>query len=163
MKNNQLQDERVTLAKRKIQSDGFQIIWLVLIISVLTQQYLYKATFIQYAVEFFILIIMSIYVLVANIGIGNDIFSNEKRSHSLILINSLVTGAVVTIVNTITNYINYSNRVQHSTALHLVLVAVITFVSCTVFAFIVLKLFYIVNNKRQRDITSKLNNDDLNE
>lgn len=163
MKNHKLQDERVIIAKRKIQSDGFQIIWIVLIISILIQQYLYNAPFTQYAVELFIFIAMSIYILIANIGIGNDIFTTEKRGRSMILINSITTGVTVTIINTMINYINYRDKIQSSIITQIILVAGITFVCSTILAFVVLKIFYTINKKRQHAINKKLNDDNLHE
>lgn len=163
MKNQTLKDERVINGKRKIQSHGFQIVWLVLLITVLIQQYLYKAPFTQYAVEFLIVIGMSIYVVIANIIIGNDIFNSKKRGQVIIVINSLVTGITVSVISTIINYINYSDKIQHSTPIHLALVSGITFLSTTALAFIVLEIFYFINNKKQEAIDKKLNEDDISE
>lgn len=161
MKKQIVQDERIITAKRKIQSDGFSIVWLVLIISILIQQYLYNAPFSQYAVEFLVFIAMSIYVLIANIRIGNDIFFTEKKGHSTIILNSLVTGITVTVINTMINYINYSDKIQSSIITHLALVALITFISCTTLAFITLKVFHLYNQKKQQAINDKLNKEDM--
>ncbi|WP_027291927.1 DUF6773 family protein [Robinsoniella sp. KNHs210] len=163
MKNQTLKDERVINGKRKIQSHGFQIVWLVLLITVLIQQYLYKAPFTQYAVEFLIVIGMSIYVVIANIIIGNDIFNSKKRGQLIIVINSIVTGISVSVISTIINYINYSDKIQHPTPIHLALVSGITFLSTTALAFIVLEIFYFINNKKQEAIDKKLNEDDISE
>lgn len=56
MKNNKIQDERILLERRKIQSEAYE--WLVvgLMISIIVQQFFMNAPFAQYAVEFFALI-----------------------------------------------------------------------------------------------------------
>lgn len=163
MKKQIGKDERVVAGKRKIQSDGFQIVWLVLLISVLIQQYLYKAPFTQYAIEILLCIAMSIYIIIANIVIGNDVFASKKRGQKIIVINSLVTGLTVSVINTITNYVNYNDKIQHPAIIHIVLVAGITFVSVTFFAFAVFAIFYLINNKKQQAIEEKLNDDDTTE
>ena len=74
-------DERVISAKRKIQSDGFSIVWFLLLISVLVQQYVFKAPFSQYVVEMVIWLTMSVYILILNIAKGNDIYlTNNKKA-----------------------------------------------------------------------------------
>lgn len=159
MKKNKVQDERIINAKRKIQSDGFQIVWLVLIISVLIQQYLYKAEFIQYAVEFFILIAMSVYLICANLGVGNDLFDSSRSKYTLI-INSLVTGIIVTIINTTVNVMNYGDKVKGPLIGHIALVAGITFISITALSYVVLKGVYFINKKKQQALDKKLKDED---
>ena len=161
MRKNIMQDERIIISKRKIQSDGFQIVWLVLLVSVLVQQYLFNAPFTQYAVEFFIFIAMSIYVLIANIVTGNDLFTSKRRGHITIMINSLVAGAIVAMINTAINYMNYNDKIQHPVVLHIALVAGIIFISTTLLAFVVLEIFYSINNKKQQSIDKKLNAEDI--
>lgn len=161
MKYQTQKDERVISGKRKIQSHGFQIVWFALLVSVLVQQYLFKASFAQYAVEFLMVIGMSMYVVIANIIIGNDMFISKKRGQVIVVINSLVTGLTVSVISTIINYINYRDKIQHPTLVHLALVSGITFISTTVLAFIVLEIFYFINNKKQEAIDKKLNDDDI--
>lgn len=159
MKENKIQDERIVLTKRKIQSDGFQIVWCILIFSVLIQQYLYQAPFAQYAVEAFVLIGMSLYIVVANIVKGNDLFISKSRGKTIVIVNSLVAGGVVSIINVIMNYINYHDKIVGSLTIHLSIVALITFISATIMAFVVLQVFYLINNKKQQTIENELNNE----
>lgn len=102
-------DERVLAQKRKIQSDGFAILFFGLLLSVLVQQYIFNAPVSQYIVELILFIIMSIYLIVRNIMVGNDIFStntsSDTSSKKIIIINSFVCGLTITIINTTLNYI----------------------------------------------------------
>ncbi|GAB6110079.1 DUF6773 family protein [Fusibacter bizertensis] len=160
MKKNIQQDERILAQKRKIGSDAFNIIWIGLLISVLVQQYLFDAPFTQYAVEIILFIAGAIYVVVRNLFVGNDLFASKKHNHMLVIINSLVCGITVTIINTILNYINYSDVAPLPISLNTVLVALITFVSATITAFVPLELLYLANKKKQSKIASHLDADD---
>ena len=83
MKNNKIQDERVLNQRRKIQSDGFQILYYVLIISVLIQQLVLKSPVGQYMVELLCFVGASIYIIISNIRLGNNITSGEYRNKRL--------------------------------------------------------------------------------
>ena len=45
MKNNNIQDERVTAQKRKITSEAFLLVMIFLIGSILVKQFVYDASF----------------------------------------------------------------------------------------------------------------------
>lgn len=160
MKKHIQQDERILAQKRKIGSDAFNIVWIGLLISVLVQQYLFDAPFIQYAVEIILFIAASIYIVARNLLGGNDIFASKKGSHMLVIINSLVCGITVTIINTILNYVKYSHATPLPIDLNTVLVAGITFVCATITAFVPLELLYLANKKKQEKIETLLNADD---
>lgn len=160
MKKQIQKDERILAQQRKIGSDAFSILWIGLIISVLVQQYLFNAPFTQYAVEIVLFITMSFYILIRNLISGNDLFASRKGSQATVIINSLVCGLTVTIINTILNYAKYSDRVELPIAINTVLVAGITFVSATATAFIALELLYFANKKKQKKIESDLNDNE---
>lgn len=160
MKKQIQQDERILAQKRKIGSDAFNIVWIGLLISVLVQQFLFNAPFAQYAVEIILFIAVSIYVVVRNLLGGNDLFASKKGSHKLVIINSLVCGITVTIINTVLNYVKYSDATPLPIGINTVLVAVITFMSATITAFIPLELLYLANKKKQKKIEHSLDADD---
>ena len=83
MKSNKIQDEIVLNQRRKIQSDGFQILYYVLIISVLIQQLVLKSPVGQYMVELLCFVGASIYIIISNIRLGNNITSGEYRNKRL--------------------------------------------------------------------------------
>lgn len=157
MKKQTQQDERVLAEKRKIGSDAFNILWIGLLISVLVQQYFLHAAFTQYAVEVILFIAASIYVIIRNIMVGNDIFASKKSGQMIVLINSLVCGLIVSIISTILNYMKYSEPIELPVTLNTLLVAGITFISASATAFAVLELAYLANKKKQKDIESVLN------
>lgn len=160
MKKDIQQDERVLAQKRKIGSDAFNIIWIGLLVSTLVQQYLFDAPFTQYAVEIILFIVGSIYIVVRNLLCGNDLFAAKKNNHALVIINSLVCGITVTIINTVLNYIKYSDASPLPIGLNTVLVAGITFLCATITAFIPLEILYLANKKKQEKIENHLNADD---
>lgn len=160
MKNKIQKDERVLAQKRKIGSDAFNILWIGLIISVLVQQYLFNAPFLQYAVEIVLFIMASIYIIIRNLIDGNDLFSSKKGGQSIVIINSLVCGFTVAIINTILNYMQYSETFKLPITINTVLVAGITFISATATAFVALELIYLMNKKKQKNIESYLNDNE---
>lgn len=154
MKKQIVNDERISIQRRKIGNEAFYIIFFGLWISILIQQYLLDVSVSQYWVELVLLILVSFYVLVRNIMTGNDIFAMENASRKLIL-NSIICGIFVTIINAIFN--------EHLFKLGVVngLIAMsITFITSTIMVYVILKLFYKINKMKQENIESKLNAED---
>lgn len=99
---------------------------------------------------------MSIYILIANIVKGNNMFTSKKRGHTMIIIQSVVAGIIVSIITTIQNYMSYGDKMQENIITNLILVALVTFISSATFTLIVLELFHLANNKKQQAINSEL-------
>lgn len=159
MKKNKIQDERVLSQKRKIGNDAFQIISLGLFLSVLVQQYIFDAPFSQYAVEMILLITVSLYVIVRNIMVGNDIFDSNKVNQRVVIINSIICGIIITIVNTILNYIKFRD-IFTTDIVNSVVVSLVTFVCASVVSFVVLQILYVINKRKQIQIEIQLEDDD---
>lgn len=159
MKKKKIQDERVLAQTRKIGNDGFQILFGGLILSVLIQQYMFDAPFSQYAVELILLFISSLYVITRNLIIGNDLFTSQKIDQKLIIINSLVCGITVAVVNTTLNYIKLGDLFK-TNIVNTLLISFITFLCATVTSFVVFEMIYIINKKKQKQIEDKLNNEE---
>ena len=73
MKNIKNQDERVVNQRRKIQSDGYQLLVYALLISVVVQQFLLQTPPSQYMAEFLCLVGIGFYNLICNMRIGNNL------------------------------------------------------------------------------------------
>lgn len=159
MKKKKIQDERVLSQKRKIGNDAFQIISLGLFLSVLVQQYIFDAPFSQYAVEMILLITVSLYVIVRNIMVGNDIFDSNKVNQRVVIINSIICGIIITIVNTILNYIKF-REIFTTDIINSVVVSLVTFVCASVVSFVVLQILYVINKRKQIQIEIQLEDDD---
>lgn len=154
MKKQKVTDERILAQKRKIGSDAFQIIFLGLLASILIQQYFFKAPFSQYVVEFILLITGSFYVAIRNFMAGNDIFDSAKGGSKLLVINSLVCGLTIAVVNGVLNYATFGD------VPNVLLFTVITFFGATISSFVVLKLLHLANKKKQKNIEAHLNEDE---
>lgn len=159
MKREKIQDERILIQKRKIGSDAFQILFYGLLLSVLIQQYMFNAPFSQYAVEVILFLAISVYIIVRNIMVGNDLFESSKYSQKLVVLNSLVTGLVVAIINTTLNYMKLGEWFKRD-IINTLLVAAVTFLSSSIITFIAFETLYIVNKKKQKKIESMLNDED---
>lgn len=154
MKKQKVTDERILAQKRKIGSDAFQIIFLGLLASILIQQYFLKAPFSQYAVEFIFMVTGSVYVVLRNFVEGNDSCNSGKGASKLLVINSLICGLTIAVVNAVLHYVAFGE------VLSVVLFIVITFFAATISSFVVLKLLQLVNKKRQKNIEAHLNEDE---
>lgn len=145
MKNNKIQDERILLARRKIQSDAYGWLVWVLMISIIVQQFFMNAPFSQYAVEFFALIGCGLYVSIRHFKEGIDIFSPKGDGKKKLLLTTIISGVVSVIlfallsgkydIKTLTSY----------------------FVSFVLFFFVFRSAIIFINKKKQQTIENKLN------
>ena len=155
-----LSDERVILSKRKIQSDGFMLVYFILLISILIQQFL-EAPVSQYIVEMVVWIAMSVYLLICNLVKGNDIYpSKNGKSNSFIILQSVFTGIIIAIITTIQNYFSYGEIVKDTIVFNAIAVGAVSFISASIMTFLVLKLFAYLNDKKQEKINADLNDEE---
>jgi cell shape-determining protein MreD len=159
MRTEKIQDERIIAQRRKIGSDAFQILFYGLILSVLIQQYMFNAPFSQYVVEVVLLLTVSIYIVIRNLIAGNDLFTSGKAGNKLVIINSLVCGLAVAVVNTTLNYIKFGDLFK-TDIVNTLLVSFVTFLSSSIFAFAVFEILYILNKKKQMKIELSLKDED---
>ena len=147
MKDNKIQDERILNQRRKIQSDGFQILYYVLIISVLIQQLILKAPFTQYIIELLCFIGASVYIIISNIRLGNNIISDEPRNKRFYKI-TLTTGVLQIIIIT---FLNRNESIGD------ILTNIVVF-TCAYIGMIY--LLYTFTKKKQDEITKELDRDE---
>lgn len=154
MKKINIQDERIISQKRKIGSDAFGIVYFGLIVSILLQQFIFNASFSQYAVEFILFIIAAAYIVIRNIIVGNDIFGDRFHGQKLVIINSVVCGITISAITTTLNSANFGLEKMGGPS-GIALVALITFISGAFVSFIGFELLYIMNKKRQKQLDEK--------
>lgn len=159
MKKEIVQDERVLSQKRKIGNDAFQIIFLGLFLSIFVQSYIFNADFSQYAVEVILLIVGALYVIVRNITVGNNIFESNKVNQRFVIINSIICGIVVVVINTTLNYIKFRDIFKNEMA-DMLIASLITFLCASASTFVVLQGLYLINKKKQMKIDSKLDDEE---
>jgi hypothetical protein len=162
MKRREIQDERILAQKRKIGSDAFQIVFYGLLLSVLIQQFLFQAPFSQYIVEFILFITASLYIVIRNLTVGHDIFSAHKMGQKLVIINSIVSGLVIAVINSFLNYIRLGELFT-TDLMNSLLVTFVTFIIASIVAFLMFEALYIVNRKRQLQIETKFTEQDEEE
>ena len=158
MKKQNPQDERIVTQRRKINSEAYGILMIVLLVSVIVQQYWLKAPIEQYAVELICFLGMSVYILIRYMMFGHDLFGEGKLARYIPLINSIVSGIVVTVFNGVLNYSKYAEHYEDNVGLFIA-VLVITFISATAIAFILLSCLSYLNKKKQAKILKQLNDD----
>lgn len=151
MKNNKVRDERVISATRKIQSDGFQILVLILMVSTLFQQIFLQAPFSQYAVEFFCWIGCGLYILVRHFIMGIDIWGSEQRSNKMILKSVLFSGMLSVLLLVFLYGENSTNNL------------LIFFVCFIAFNFLFQYFIRYINRKKQKQITVTMSKNEMDE
>lgn len=151
MKRNVVRDERVINEKRKITNEAFIFIMIVLMGSMLIKQFIFKAEFSEYAVEFICYFGASTYIVFRNINIGNKLFSEELKKRKVIKL-SIIMGVTVTIVNA---YL-LGNDGSGSNFPNLI----VSFVSAALTTFIVWTLLIKFNERKIKKIESKFDDEE---
>ena len=153
MKN--MQDERVVAQSRKIKSEAFVIIMIVLLASILVQCFYLNAPFEQYAVEVICFIGMCIYVIVRYMKLGLNIFDDEKPTKHFPLISGIVVGLLVTVINGVCHYTQDSEFD--------ISILTITFTGAAVITFVALSCLGYLNRRRQEQILQNLDKEEQDE
>jgi hypothetical protein len=159
MKRHPVQDERILTQKRKILSEAYGLLMLILIASILIQQYLFNAPFQQYAVEFICFFGISIYVLIRNLTLGINVFGEGKNARSMPILNSFITGLTITVINGVMNYTRYAESYRDHFGTFFLTLGV-TFVCGTLGAFATLSLLNFMNSKKQQQIQKRLDEEE---
>lgn len=149
MNNNKIQDERILLERRKIQSEAYGLLVTGLMISIIVQQFYMKAPFAQYAVEFFALIAGGLFISIRHFKNGIDIWNPNGESKKKLLLNTVITGIASVILLAILSGQYYIKNLA------------LYFVSFVIFLFIFRSAMITINKKKQQVIDNKLNEDDV--
>lgn len=158
-----IQDERVSAQRRKINSEAYGILMIVLLASILVQQFLLDAPFKQYAAECICFFGISIYIIVRYMTLGLDLYGEGKRAKSFQLLNSIVIGIIVTAINGVLNYTKYAEHYRQDGIGFFIAVLVITFISSAASVFALLTFFNYLNKKKQAKIQKQLDEDEQTE
>ncbi|MEL7566476.1 MAG: DUF6773 family protein [Dehalobacterium sp.] len=159
MKRQTTQDERILIQSRKILSEAYSILMIVLLTSILVQQFLFDAPFEQYAVECICFFGVSIYILIRKLTLGINMFGERKPAERMPLMNSIVTGITITVVNGVLNYTKYAENYKDKLGFFIITL-LITFACATVGSFVMLSFVNYLNNKKQMQIQKKLDKEE---
>lgn len=158
MKRNMEADERVVAQSRKVQSEALLILFWVLLISVIIQQFVFNAPFSQYAVEFFCFLGVSFYITVRKLMLGMNVFG-ERSPKRIMLTNVVVTGFTVALVNGVINYTRYSESYKGNMGAF-ALTLLITLISAMAASLAVILVFWYFNSKRRKAIQEQLDEEE---
>ncbi|MDD3303797.1 MAG: hypothetical protein PHP54_02670 [Clostridia bacterium] len=159
MKKEIQEDERILIQKQKILGEACILLMVTLIVSMLVQRYVFNASFKQYVAEFICFLVVSIYILIRNLMLGINLFGEGKKTMKTTIVYSIIAGALVTIMNGISNYVRYAEHYVDNLGLFATTL-LITFISATLLTFIVLLLFAAFNYKKQQEIEKKLDDEE---
>jgi uncharacterized membrane protein len=159
MKKQNQHDERIVVERRKINSEAYGILFIVLLISVLIQRYWFEAPIEQYAVELICFLGVSVYTLIRYMMIGHDLFGEGKRAKYIPLLNSIVVGIVVAVNNVVLNYPKNAEYYSDNIGMFVFILA-INFVSVVVLTFALLSCLSYLNKRKQAKILEQLEDDE---
>lgn len=83
MRNDYVKDERLIFEKRKAQSTGFELVILILNVSIIVQMFFMRANLEQYCVELFMLVGCGLYNTVLNYRCGIYNFKDTQRKKTV--------------------------------------------------------------------------------
>lgn len=153
------QDERVLTQRQKINSEAYGILMIILLASILIQQFFLDAPFEQYSVEVICFFGMSVYILARYMMLGLDLYGEGKRSQYIPLTNSLVTGIIATAIHGVLNYTGYAKLYRDGIGYVFAAIAIF-FISITASSFILLSFLNYLNKKKQAKIQKQLDEDE---
>lgn len=148
MKNSRINDERIVSQRRKIQSDAYQILVNCLMISILIQQFIMNAPFAQFAVEFFCLIGIGIYITIRHLSEGVDIWDSPSHTNKRLLKNSIISGGICV---SLLIFLAGERKVWNM---------ILIFVAVIIVHFLTHFVLRNINKKRQKQIDDELSTDE---
>lgn len=146
MNRTTIKDERIQLERRRIQSDAYGILVYGLIACIFIQQFFLKAPVSQLLGEVVCLAGIVLYISVRQFSAGIDIWSRPNQTAAKTVLNSVVTGLIVTA------FLILIAGEQN------VLFVVSFFVCFTISSFFVSLLMQNLNKKKRSKIEAELNN-----
>lgn len=151
MNNIKNQDERVLAQRRKIQSDGFQLLIYGLLLAIVVQQFFLQAPPSQFMGEFLCLIGAGFYNLIRNLKLGNNIFVNNEGSYKSYLKNSVISGIGIMILFTVLT----GQKIEDVIGFY---------ISYAIFYGVMLSVIYYFSKKKEEKIQKELDmdEDDIN-
>ena len=147
-------DERIIQAKHKINSDAFSILLVVLLASVVVQQYILKAPVAQYIIEAMAVIGITIYVAIRSLFAINESVDEVKGGAKKLVSNALIVGGSITVLNGILNYMQYGDR--YETIWLFIATLVTTFIFATLGAAILFIILKALSSYSQQRMEKKL-------
>lgn len=153
MKSNIIQDERVIAEKRKIISETFTFVMIFLIGSTLVKQFIFKASFSEYAIEFIAFFGASFYIMIRNILIGNSPFGiDNHRKNRMMIINSVVIGLTNTVVS---EFLNFKRHGISLSIMDLIIIFIISILEVFAIQFVL----NILSKRRSEKLENKFDDD----
>lgn len=160
MKMNKIKDERVIQLNNKIHSEAYFVVLFLSAASVFVKSYFMELPFLEYAVEFGLIVLSTIYIAVRGMLIGNE-FMNTSKSGKISAVSSIILmSLIISIVNGIRNYFVYGDKYTGVLDGHFIAILVVTFISSVIFTSVIIGLLYWSNGKGQQRIEKKLKDEE---
>jgi len=114
-------------------------------------------SFLQYAVEFGIIILSIVYITIRSMLTGHEFMDNSQSGKMLTILAIVVLSIVISITNGIRNYSLYGEKYSGIMDGLFISVLVVTFISAIIFNSVVVGTLYWFNSIGQQRIEKKLN------
>lgn len=155
-----IKDERVTTQRRKIDSEAYHILIILLMVGLFVEEFIFNAPFKHYALTFGALVFTVLYSIFRYLMTGLSIYNSEKPAKWLPLAISVISGLGVAIIQAISNYSLYSEHYQGNDFVYFIANVAITFFSATLFSYFVVATITKINQQRQKNIQKKMDQEE---
>lgn len=156
MKNKKVKDERIIQVQNKILSETYFIMVLLLFISVLVKAYVLKGNYTNYIAELSAIVLSTIYISIRSIMTGNNLIGATKKNKSIYILGTLATSIIITVINGVKSYTNYSEQYSGLLDAHFLAALAVTFISSLALISIGLLFVYLCHKKGQQRIEKTL-------
>lgn len=163
MKLNQgIKDERVTQLNNKIQSEAFNLMLILLGLSVFIKSYIFNRPVVDYRIELIILFVGILYTIIRGALAGTTISATKPETRKKLFITLVTFSSLITSISIgIKNYTLYGDKYSGIFDGAFLAVLGFSFISSLIFIGIILKMAFSIEQYGQKRLEKKLDNDEL--
>ncbi len=155
-----IKDERVIQLNNKIQSEAYLLVLFLATASVIVKSYVLNFAFSQYVVELGIILISTLYISVRGMMLGNSFVSTTKTGKRLTVFAIVVLSLIIGGITGVKNYTLYGDKYTGIFDGYFIATILITSLSAVIFISLIIAVLYWLNNKGQKRMENKLNEED---
>lgn len=155
-----IQDERVLQINYKIQSEAYVLVLFLATASIIVKSYVLDFAFSQYVVEFGIIVLSTLYISIRSMMLGNNFVSTTKSGKRLTVLAIVVLSLIIGVITGVKNYTLYGDKYTGVFDGYFIATIFITTLSSVIFISLIIAVLYWFNNKGQKMLEKKLEEED---
>lgn len=158
--NKIIKDERTIQLNNKIQSETFNLVMVLLGVSVFVKAYILNITVSNCITELAVMLIAVIYLIVRGSIIGYNTTDTSKHGNILKIMIVFALSMIVTIFHGLRNFTLYGDNYTGIFDGKFIAVLVVSFISSLVFISLILGAVYSIEKLGQKRLEKKLEDDE---